>query len=306
MKQFTFSIVIPTYQRHERLKRAVKSILNQQYKNYEIIIVNDDQNDKEIFTLFDKANISSITIINNSRTKGGNGARNTGIIAASGKYIALLDDDDEWKENHLSELFKVTENRNAKCVIASHEVENENTWIKHEFTHHEFSLSEFLLGNIQIGASSTICFEKELCDKIGLFDEELQRHQDLDLILRFLVQNKIYTTRSSSVKIYGHNIVNYKKIRDSKKLFLNKAQNLIQDKKLFRIYKAYHYRNLMINALFCKHYSDALKLMCLLPFLGILNPIRYIRVPLILIDNIFNSKIDSIWQSYKNKISPKF
>lgn len=84
------SIVIPTYFRNDGLKRAIESALSQTYEPIEIIVVDDsgERYAEPVAQQFD------VTYIAHERNQGGNPARNTGIEAARGKYIQLLDDDD--------------------------------------------------------------------------------------------------------------------------------------------------------------------------------------------------------------------
>src|SRR5688572_9807009 len=90
-----FSIIIPTYKRIEFLQEAIESINIQTYRNYEIIVINDNPDDQSridiLSTKFDK-----ITVIHSSHSKGGNAARNLGILKSGGELIAFLDDDDLW------------------------------------------------------------------------------------------------------------------------------------------------------------------------------------------------------------------
>ncbi len=91
------SIIIPTYNRKDLLIKAVESILLQTYSNWELLIINDYENPIKL-----NFNDTRISIKNNKFTKGGNGARNTGLSMAKGNFIAFLDDDDEWEKDKLS------------------------------------------------------------------------------------------------------------------------------------------------------------------------------------------------------------
>ena len=91
------SIIIPTYNRKDLLIKAVESILLQTYSNWELLIINDYENPIKL-----NFNDTRISIQNNKFTKGGNGARNTGLSMAKGNFIAFLDDDDEWEKDKLS------------------------------------------------------------------------------------------------------------------------------------------------------------------------------------------------------------
>src|SRR5689334_10905069 len=91
------SVIIPTYKRKEKLKRALASALQQSMPAREIIVVDDNRDEAESLAV--KECIASfgdprLLWISNFRTPGGCGARNSGILTAKGEFIAFLDDDD--------------------------------------------------------------------------------------------------------------------------------------------------------------------------------------------------------------------
>jgi glycosyltransferase involved in cell wall biosynthesis len=101
------SIIIPSYGRPDFLIRAVESTLNQDYKNIEIIVINDNAADS---VYFDETNIALKKFSNDARVKvlatgvnvGGSVARNQGITYSSGEYVTFLDDDDFYFKNKVS------------------------------------------------------------------------------------------------------------------------------------------------------------------------------------------------------------
>ena len=93
------SVIIPTFQRAKYIERAIDSVLNQTYKNFEIIVVDDNDQEsearKEMIKRMDKySSDSRIIYIKHEKNKNGAAARNTGINVAKGEYITFLDDDD--------------------------------------------------------------------------------------------------------------------------------------------------------------------------------------------------------------------
>ena len=96
------SVIIPTYNRAKFISNAIKSIIYQNHNNTEIIIVDDGSSDntQDVVNSI-KKNYSNIIYCNNERSKGPSGARNTGILKASGDYLSFLDSDDVWIDNHL-------------------------------------------------------------------------------------------------------------------------------------------------------------------------------------------------------------
>ncbi len=98
------SVIIPTYNRPSLLPRALASVLNQTYQDYDIIIVNDGGCVPEVFQ--SAADVKKIKFF--SKARGGPGsARNHGIHASDSEFIAYLDDDDEWFPFHLEYLIRI-------------------------------------------------------------------------------------------------------------------------------------------------------------------------------------------------------
>lgn len=118
------SVIIPLYNSSESYLECINSVLNQSIhpSELEVIIVDDCSFNKEyilnIPTLFNKKNIS-YKIIEHSENKGVGGARNTGIINSTGKYIALLDSDDIWKPNKLEKQLEVFKNNNDVIMVGT-------------------------------------------------------------------------------------------------------------------------------------------------------------------------------------------
>ncbi|GAL37556.1 beta-1,3-glucosyltransferase [Vibrio maritimus] len=100
-----FSIVIPLYNNAEYIERCLNSVLNQDFIDYEIIVVNDgstDGSENVVADLF----LEKVKLVN-QYNKGVSVARNKGVTVSSGEWIAFLDSDDEWSESHLSELYRI-------------------------------------------------------------------------------------------------------------------------------------------------------------------------------------------------------
>lgn len=102
MSSSLFTIVIPTHNRAERLATAVKSVLAQSYDDWELLIIDDGSTDntRSVAESFTDQRIRYHYQDNRQL----NGARNTGVKLATGRYIGFLDDDDLFKPNHLSVL----------------------------------------------------------------------------------------------------------------------------------------------------------------------------------------------------------
>ena len=115
MSEPKVSVIIHSYNRYEYLVNALKSIENQTYKNFEIILINDDSDQREYYETNFGPKVKKIDI-KKSETPEWKGSRqaliNIGVDHANGKYIALLDDDDIWMDKKLEVQVNELENSN--------------------------------------------------------------------------------------------------------------------------------------------------------------------------------------------------
>lgn len=182
------SIVIPTRNREHLLKRAVNSVLNQTFTNYEIIII-DDFSDNQVTDNKGLIKYEKIKIIRHSEQKGGSAARNTGIRNASGDFIAFLDDDDEWMPPKLEQQVQLFKNskKNTALIYTGVKVidENNSNYVKVMVPSIRGEKTfEKLLEKNYLGTTSSIMVKKTAIEDVGFFDESLPARQDLDLYLR--------------------------------------------------------------------------------------------------------------------------
>ena len=121
------SVIIPTYNRYDNLQNAIKSVLNQTYTDFELIIVDDSSTDKRYNLLNDITNTIScmkyIRLEPGSKEFLGYGCgaltRNKGLEVANGEYIAFLDDDDVWMPNKLE--LQIKEMKKHNLLLSSTE-----------------------------------------------------------------------------------------------------------------------------------------------------------------------------------------
>lgn len=111
------SVIIPVYNGEKYIETTIRSVVNQTYKKLELIIVNDGSNDKseEIIKAINLPEVKLISKINS----GVSAARNTGIEAANGKYIAFLDADDYWHSDNLEKKINLLENNQSIDFVYS-------------------------------------------------------------------------------------------------------------------------------------------------------------------------------------------
>lgn len=184
----TASIVIPTLNRAHLVTRAIKSVLTQTYQDFEIIVVDDGSID-ETEKVIKSCNNKRIKYIKHKKTKGPGAARNTGIEAAIGYYIAFLDSDDEWLPTKLEKqinLFKKT-TFNAGliyCGVAHIDQINRNVKEKWIPKYRGYTFKKNLSENFVVSGSSTVIVQRKALEKAGKFDESLTSCEDWDLWIR--------------------------------------------------------------------------------------------------------------------------
>ena len=116
--------IIPTYNRSHLLERAVRSILAQKFRDFEIIIIDDastDHTDEMVKSTFgDELSKGMVRYVRNERTMERSFSRNRGMEMATGDYIAFLDDDDIWFPEHLDTSLRfLNEERDVGCVFSN-------------------------------------------------------------------------------------------------------------------------------------------------------------------------------------------
>jgi glycosyltransferase involved in cell wall biosynthesis len=110
--KYRISAVVPTYNREKTITRCLDSILSQTYPVYEVIVVDDGSQDKTLEIISSKY-ADRVRIVR-TKHRGAQAARNAGIIAATGEYIAFLDSDDEWVPNKIElQIGELDKNRDA-------------------------------------------------------------------------------------------------------------------------------------------------------------------------------------------------
>lgn len=99
------SVVIPLYNKEHTITRTLGTVLNQTYKDFEVVIINDGSTDNGVSVIQNFSTDSRIKIINQSN-QGVSVARNEGVRNATYEYVAFLDGDDEWLPNYLSKMYE--------------------------------------------------------------------------------------------------------------------------------------------------------------------------------------------------------
>ena len=188
------SVVIPTHERAQLLKRAISSVLAQTYSRLEIIVVDDASRDntREVVESFGD---SRIRYFQHQTNKGGSAARNTGIRNATGEFIAFLDDDDEWEPEKTEEQIKVLQDCDVVLCASTepgsslHEGQSKETVDPEDLRRGKFT-----------GGGTGVLMAKGNVLKETMFDESLPRYQDWDFFIRIALKHKIVYLNKALVR----------------------------------------------------------------------------------------------------------
>ncbi|RLC39557.1 MAG: hypothetical protein DRH33_02555 [Candidatus Nealsonbacteria bacterium] len=194
IKSFLISVIIPSYNSGKYLNEAIESVVNQTYKNLEIIIINDGSSDdtEEIAKKWQQKD-ERVRYINHKINRGPAAARNTGIKNAQGEYVAFLDADDVWLPQKIEIQIKKIKELGADLVFSNWYVWEPEKKIKirafesNPVENNRKNLLSFLVKK-NFGNSSTALIKRLVLEEVGLFDESLRFSEDYDLWLRFLLK----------------------------------------------------------------------------------------------------------------------
>ena len=185
------SVVIPTFNRSQALLRAVKSVQNQSYQELEILIVDDastDDTQEAVYALND----SRIKYFRHEKNLFAGAARNTGMDAAQGEYIAFLDSDDTWYPDKLSRQLDVFHSNPDAGFCLGGVLMKKGRGYRERVLYPKLSnresqqlLIDFLTGKVHV-FTSAFMFRTCLIKEIGNMDANLRRNQDMDFYLRMI------------------------------------------------------------------------------------------------------------------------
>jgi len=206
------SIIIPTYKRATTLKRAVDSVLAQDYENFEIIVVDDNDPDTSgrIETegvMAEYAGNDKVKYIKHPHNKNGSAARNTGFRASSGEYIMFLDDDDEFMSGKIkaqAERLSSLSDEWGLCYC-QYKKYRAGKLASTSIEKREGDLLKDSLGrNLFIAAGSNLMIKRTVFEEVNGFDESFRRNQDQELLARILKKYKIAYTDVYGLRVNMH------------------------------------------------------------------------------------------------------
>jgi glycosyltransferase involved in cell wall biosynthesis len=182
------SVIMPTYNQSDYIKNSINSVLEQTFKNFELIIIDNYSNDStfEIISKYNDERIKYYKFENNGVI---GASRNYGIAKSSAKYIAFLDSDDIWHSEKLEYCIKYLKNNSMICHPLIW-VKNKKIIIRKNIKNQIGFWDLFYNGNII--ATSSVIILKDLIQRAGGFSEnkEFISAEDYHLWLRVIFENK--------------------------------------------------------------------------------------------------------------------
>ena len=182
-----FSVIIPLYNKELSICNTIKSVLNQTFQNFELLIINDGSTDKSLLVT-QSFKDQKIRIIN-KQNGGVSSARNLGIKESKNEYIVFLDADDYWFPNCLEEFAKlIIRYADAKVFCTGHMLTDK----QNHSTNRSYYIKDLYMANAISMATNTyaavctgcIAISKDCFEKVGGFDEKLTHGEDGDMWYR--------------------------------------------------------------------------------------------------------------------------
>lgn len=244
-----FSVVIPLYNKEQDILTTITSVLNQSYKSFEIIIIDDGSTD---------SSAKIVRKINDDRVKlfekineGVSSARNLGVEKSTTEYITFLDGDDYWHPHHLENLnllitkfpehlwygsaYEKKRNKQLTTKMDSPILEKGNHWIGEVDEFFRYCFKDSLVN------SSSVCFKKEFFNELKGFNINFSHGEDTDLWIRAALSSKLVfsnivsscnnligSNRSSDISINNRHTINFDSFseEEEKNSFLKKYLDL--------------------------------------------------------------------------------
>lgn len=180
------SVIIPVYNAEKTIRQTVLSVLNQTFKDFELIIINDGSTDNTVNIL---QKISDPRVfIHNFPNRGLSASRNRGIKLASGDYISFIDSDDLWTECKLEHQYnKLRSEKNSGLVYSwTVFIDESGRYLSAKTPNYNsgFVFRDLFISNF-IASGSNVMIRRRCLEEIEWFDESLDSGEDLEFFFRF-------------------------------------------------------------------------------------------------------------------------
>lgn len=210
MESKILSIIVPVYNAENYIEHTIESILNQNLKCFELILVDDGSTDNSLQIMNQYNSYSNVKIFK-QKNKGATFARNYGLQHASGKYILFFDSDDILNSNVLLSLIQQIEQQNADLLISNYQIVNKNLKILNEIKHENISSHDLLDMFCLIPFPGNKIFKKDILDKYHIDFDSVKIGQDLNFYLKYLIHanNVLFSsTNMTKYRIINNSISN--------------------------------------------------------------------------------------------------
>lgn len=245
-----FSIIIPLFNKEPYIFKTLKSVCNQTFTNFEIIVIDDGSTDKspDVVKQFNDNRI----IYHKIENQGVSIARNTGMQLAKSPYFAFIDADDFWKPNHLQTLFDLIEKfPNAGMYCSRYQTYiTDSKFRKNKLIDidddYEGYVKDFFKSSWidRVAHTSSVCIKHKVYEEIGGFDKTLTNGEDLDFWIRIgikypvAISNKITSSYYNTLETKSISQMPFiKKTRPNLNKYLEFENNNPSFKKFLDIYR---------------------------------------------------------------------
>lgn len=198
-----FSVIIPVYNRETTIERAINSVKDQSFKNFELIIVDDGSTDGSSNILSSLSLPFSFKVLR-TYNKGVSASRNLGCQSANGEWLAFLDSDDEWLPNKLELQHNVIQGSDHVLV------HGEEIWIRNgvrvnQMKKYSKGGGDQFIPSLHLCAisPSTTVIRKDIFEELDGFREDYPVCEDYDLWLKVTSKYPVGFCKEALIKKYG-------------------------------------------------------------------------------------------------------
>jgi len=262
------SVVVPTYNRPDKLRRAVGTVIEQTYDPVELVVVDDHSETpaSDALTDVDLSTLDAVTVVRHEENRGANAARNTGIREATGEFVAFLDDDDRWAAEKLARQVETFESGGERIGLVY-------TGARYVYPDGERVISGDVAGDVTrdilegaaIAEFSAVMVRASVVERAGLPDERFPSWQDHEWFLRLSLHCEFAVVPDPlTVRHWDHEGrigEDFERRRDvSFPLFVEKHRDLAREYGLERRFVASLLETLVISAAQNGHYGETRRL----------------------------------------------
>ena len=201
------SVVIPLYNKEKHIAHTIETVLNQTYRDFELVVINDGSTDKsaEIVSLINDERVRLISKDNEGETA----TRNYGVKRAEGEYVAFIDADDEWMPHFLEEINSLIDSYPEASLFATALMVYERNGEEYKLEYPDLPadgarclIDDYFKSSLFYSpiSSSSVCVKKSAFEDLGGFKPGIKNGGDLDLWCRFALKYQIaYSSKPSAV-----------------------------------------------------------------------------------------------------------